>query len=147
MNEYNFSGYSPDVVAEMRAKRILLNEKLQGDHPRRMNDLSMGMLEHAVEGYGSRYQVLQSPFPGLYKAVKGKADEFLEAARLYAVLLLLLTNTVEQIHKLDLKMKNEKELSVNFAGVRARQYTNSEPHPIKVKGVCVLVEIEDDDDA
>jgi hypothetical protein len=147
MSEYNFSGYSPDDVAEMRAKRILLDEKLHGAHPRRMNDLGMGMLEHAVEGYGSRYQVLQSPFPGLYKAVKGKTDEFLEAAKLYAVLLLLLTNTVEQIHKLDLKMKNEKELSVNFAGVRARQYTNSEPHPIKVKGVCVLVEVEDDDDA
>jgi hypothetical protein len=147
MSEYNLSGYSPDVVAEMRAKRILLNEKLQAGHPGRMNDLGMGMLEHAVQGYGgSRYQVLQSPFSALYKAAKGKTDEFLEAAKLYAVLLLLLTNTVEQIHKLDLKMKSDRELSVNFAGQRARQYTNRDPYPIKVKGVCVLVEEEEDDE-
>lgn len=146
-SEYNFSGYSPGVVAEMRAKRILLDEKLQGTHPRRMNDLSMGILEYAVAGYGSRYPVLQSPFPALYKAAKGKTDEFLEAARLHAVLLLLLTNTVEQIHRLDLKMKSERELSVNFAGQRAHQYTNQDPYPIKVKGVCLLVEEAEDDEA
>ena len=104
----------------------------------------MGMLEHAVEGYGSRYQVLQSPFPILYKTAKGKTDEFLEAAKLHAILLLLLTNTVEQIHRLDLKMKSETELEVRFEGQRARQYTNQEPLHIKVKGVCVLREEDDE---
>jgi TIR domain len=145
VSEYNLSGYSTDVVAEMRAKRILLDEKLQGSQPGRMNDLNMGMLEHAVQGYSSRFQVLQSPFPSLYKAAKGKIDDFLEAAKLYAVLLLLLTNTVEQIHKLDLKMKSDRELAVNFAGQRARQYSNQDPHPIKVKGICVLFEEEEDE--
>lgn len=143
MSEFNFNGYTPDDIAELRARRILLDEKLSGGTRRgggMMNDLNFGMLESSVKGtYGSRLQVEGSPFPALYSIAKDNTSEFLEAARLYAVLRLLLTNTVEHIHQLDLRMQGKSKLAVKFQGQRRAQYANRPPHMIKVEGICNLV--------
>ncbi|MDQ3802463.1 MAG: hypothetical protein M3416_01210 [Acidobacteriota bacterium] len=141
-SEYSFNNYSPDYIAELRARRILLNEKLPdalGVGRGGISNLDAGLLEHAVEGgYGSRLRVKDSPFPSLFSALKGDSDEFLAAAKLYAILRLLLTNTVERIHRLELRMKGGAKVSVKFEGQRTPRYSNQPPHVIKVEGTCDL---------
>lgn len=144
LTEYSFNNYSPDYIAELRARRILLDEKLPealGVGRGGISNLDAGLLAHAVEGgYGSRIQVKDSPFPLLFSALKGDADEILAAAKLYAVLLLLLTNTVERIHRLELRMKGKVKLAVKFEGQRTARYSNQPAPVIKVEGTCELTE-------
>lgn len=80
-----------------------------------------------------------SPFPQLFAALKANASIFLEAARLYAVFHLVLTKTVERIHRLDLKMQGKNKLAVKFEGLRAARYSNQPPNVIKVEGTCDLI--------
>jgi hypothetical protein len=143
-SEYSFNNYSPDYIAELRARRILLNEKLPdalGVGRGGISNLDAGLLAHAVEGsHGSRIQVKDSPFPSLFSALKGDADEVPAAAKLNAVLLLLLTNTVERIYRLELRMKGKAKLAVKFEGQRTARYSNQPPPVIKVEGTCELTE-------
>ena len=142
-SEFSFNNYSPDEIAELRARRILLGKKFSDAHGRGrggISHLDAGLLEHAVEGgYGSRLQVKDSPFPQLFTALKANASIFLEAARLYAVFHLVLTRTVERIHRLDLKMQGKNKLAVKFEGLRAARYSNQPPNVIKVEGTFDLV--------
>jgi hypothetical protein len=99
----------------------------------------MQMLENSVRGgYDSKFAISRSPFPELYSEFDGKTDEFCEAARLYAVLLLLLTHTVSQLLRLDLEMRSDGALNVDFDGARPPRYSNEEPHIIRVEGTCKL---------
>lgn len=139
LGEFSMGGRSPDEIAEMRAQLILLDEQPYDSKGRATRDLNAELLAHSVQGgFGSQYQVAGSPFPALYEAAKGNADEFLEAARLNAVLLLRLTHTVEHIHRLELRMEGEGKLRVDFEGRRRAQYVNHDPHVIHVEGVCGL---------
>jgi hypothetical protein len=142
--EMNFNNYSADEIAELRARRILLDEKFSatsGLDRARMNRLDTGMLDGAIEGgYGSRVQVKASPFPALFSAFKNNPTGFTAAAKLFAVMQLLLTNTVESIHRLDLRMKGRDKLSVKFEGQRPARYSNQPPQVIKVEGLCTLLE-------
>lgn len=141
--EINLSGLSADEIAEMRARRILLDEKLLGPggvYRGMMNSLNQSLLEHSVQGRDEGPQIKESPFPKLYAGLEGDPETFIAMARLYAVLLLVLTNTVESIQHLELKIQGMDELSVRFEGRRAPYYSNKAPHVIKVKGVCKLTE-------
>lgn len=142
MGEFSMTGHSPDEIAEMRARLILLNEKPARSARRGSRDLNAEMLEHSIQGgFGtSHYQVTSSPFPALFEAAAGNVDDFLEAARLDAVLLLKLTYAVEHIHRLNLTMQGDAELHVDFEGQRAAHYVNEEPHVIQVEGTCPLRE-------
>jgi hypothetical protein len=144
LTEYSFNNYSPDYIAELRARRILLDEKLPdalGVGRGGVSNLDAGLLEHAVEGgYGSRIQVKDSPLPTLFSALKGDSAQFLATAKLNAVLLLLLTNTIERIDRLELRLKGGAKLSVKFEGQRTPRYSNRPPHVIKVEGTFDLTE-------
>lgn len=59
----------------------------------------------------------------------------LAVARLFAVLRLLLTNTGERIHRLELAVREGDRLAADFEGQRRGEYTNQPPHIIKVEGV------------
>ncbi|HJQ25709.1 MAG TPA: DUF4062 domain-containing protein [Blastocatellia bacterium] len=127
LGEMAFNNYSPDQIAEMRAKRILLDKDDQLDI----------MLEVFVRGSGP-ITVKASPFPSLYAIAKNNITEFLAFARLYAVAWLILSGTVEFIHILELQMEGEAKLGIKFEGQRARRFTNVAPHIIQVEGVCNL---------
>ena len=71
--------------------------------------------------------------------MKSETAIFIEAARLYAVLLLTLTNTGASIHTLDLRLQGKAKLVVRFEGQRSPRYVNQEPHTIKVNGTCDLI--------
>jgi hypothetical protein len=136
--EFNLTSHAPDEIAEMRARRILLDEKLPGSRYRGSSNLDSQMLESAVRGFQTPIQVEDSPFPALYSVLRNNIPIFLAAARLYAILRLLLTNTVEHIHVLDLKMKSETELSVTFEGERPARYSGEEPYILRLEGICNL---------
>lgn len=140
--EMNFNNYTAEEIAELRARRILLDEKFPaplGQGRARMNNLDAGMLDHAIGGvYGSRLQVKESPFPALFTAFKNSPGGFVAAAKLYAVMQLLLSNTVESIHRLDLRMQGKDKLSVKFEGQRPARFSNQPPQLIKVEGSCGL---------
>jgi hypothetical protein len=135
---FNMASYSTDEIAEMRARRILLDEKLDLRFGGK-GDLNRQLLETSVQGgYDSKLAIAGSPLPGLYSGFRGQAPEFTEAARLYAFLLLLLTHTVSQVLRLDLEMQSDGTLAVSFEGTRPPRYSNEEPHVIQVEGTCKL---------
>ena len=143
LGDFTFGTISPDKMAEMRAKRILLDEKLEalpGDFQNRTGPAGLfneATLEMFVRG-GNGFQISASPLPPLYRSIGQTGKRFEKFARLTSVLQLKLSNTVEEIHLLDLKLLNAKELQVGFRGRRARRYTNIEPSIIEFNGVCPL---------
>ena len=136
--EFSMVGYSTDELAELRARRILLDEKLDLLFGGK-GDLNRQMLENSLQGgYDSKFSVSRSPFPELYSDFGGEAEDFTEVARLYAVLLLLLTHTVSQILKLDLALLSNGTLTVDFEGSRPPHYSAEKPPLIHVRGTCDL---------
>lgn len=141
MYEMACGKYTADDIAEMRARRILLDEK-GPDYSR--NDeaptrtLNNAMLEAFIQGIGTNVKVKRSIIPLLYKASGDDPTDFLIAAKLFSVLLLNTSGVVEHVYKLDMKLRSDTELSVDFEGKRPRVYSNVEPTTIKVRGVCNL---------
>ena len=142
LGEMTFGSLSPDKMAEMRAKRILLDEKLGELPPDFQNRTGpTGLfnevtLEMFVRG-GNGLQIPASMLPSLYRSF-GQVGRFEKFARLTSVLQLKLSNTVDEILTLDLKLLNSKEVQVGFRGRRPRRYTNVEPSIIEFNGVCPL---------
>ncbi len=143
-SEIGFSGFSPDEIAEMRAKRILLNESLETTNPSTVNVYNQ-LLENfisrqASSPYGSIPQITESPIPNLYRSFGKEPERFKKFARLVSVLYLKLLNTCEDILKLDFKILKSKKLRVEFEGKRRQQYSNVQPFIIKINGICHLNE-------
>src|SRR6266404_2840825 len=126
--------YSADEIAEMRARRLLLDEKVLG----MKNSPDDTMLEVFVRGIGTRIKVPRSLIPDIFAAAKGNIDDFLKAARLFSVLFLHVSGVVEHIFELEMEMAGESELAVKFEGRRPRTYVNVDPAVIKIEGTCNL---------
>ena len=143
LGDFTFGTISPDKMAEMRAKRILLDEKLEAlpeDFQNRTGPAGLfneTTLEMFVRG-GNGFQISASSIPSLYRSFGQTGKRFEKFARLTSVLQLKLSNTVDEILKLDLKLLNSKEVQVGFSGRRPRRYTNVEPSIIEFNGVCPL---------
>ena len=138
--EMNISSFSAEQIAELRARRILLDEKLSQSLGMRPNDLTTQLIENSVAGGSNHgFAIMGSPFPGLFEQLKEDVSEFLEAARVSAVLLLLLTHTVYQIDRLDMTMHSATELRIHFNGTRPPRYSRESPQQIDVEGICSLV--------
>jgi len=142
LGEMALGDYSPDKIAEMRARRILLDERVlnprlsEGETISNLND---AMLEVFVQGINTLVKVEQSPLPTLYTISKDNIYNFLAYARLLAVLWLRISGVVEHIYRLDMRMQSDMALFVDFEGRRARTYVNVEPPVISVRGTCQLV--------
>lgn len=144
--EISFNGYSPDDLAELRARRILLNEQNPNRRLAITDRLNAEMIEHSISGRNEYFGNLHSPFPALYAKYKDDQAQFLHAAQLFAVLFLGLSHTIKHIFKLDLKLQEPAKLSVRFEGQRPSQYANAEPRIIKIKGEYPLFAHADDGD-
>ena len=131
LNEVSTSGLSADKIAELRARRILLNEKLPAYN---INDQ---MLDTFIKGYDNPIEVSESPFIELYAQIGNNPQQFLASARLTAVLWLHLSGTVEHILHFDLEIAGS-EIKVDFKGQRANRYVGEDPFIIEVKGTCDL---------
>ena len=142
-----FNGISPDQFAQMRTRRLLLNDKQTAINPlsNTVNQLNQATLEMYIRGedasqHGTRLQVLESPIPYIYRSYGQTVWRFQKFARLASVLYLKLSNTVEDVLQLDLELLNQQQLQVRFKGRRPRQYTNVDPYMIEVEGICPLSE-------
>lgn len=66
VSEVTLNGQSPDEVAELRARRILLDEKLFGPtgvyRGMMNNSLTQGLMESSVKGLGEAYRCRSLPF-------------------------------------------------------------------------------------
>ena len=143
--EMTFGSLSPDKMAEMRAKRILLDEKLgelPGDFQNRTGPAGLfneTTLEMFVRG-GNGFQISASPIPSLYRFIGKSQGQFEKFARLTSILYLKLSNTVEGILQFDLKLLNSNQVEIKFKGRRHRRYMNVDPYEFEVNGICELSE-------
>ena len=136
-----------EKIADMRAKRLLLNEKLETSISflTQANIFDEMLLEAQIRGelsseHGNRLQALASPIPELYRHFRHTSEKFEEAARLISVLYLKLSNTIEDILQLDVKLLNSTALQVKFRG-RGRQLDiNKVPAILEFEGICPLSE-------
>ena len=145
LGEITFGSFSPDKIAEMRAKRILLNEKL-GELPQDFqnqtgpaglfNEVSLEVFVRGSNGF----QISASTIPFLYRSIGRTVGRFEKFARLISVLHLKLSNTVEEVLKLDLKLLNPEQVEIKFKGRRSKRYVNVEPSIIEFDGICPLTE-------
>lgn len=136
--EMSTSTFSADQLAEMRARRILLDEKLKGagaNDLRRMNDT---LLDYFVGGQSTPIHVEKSPFPELYIHFGSNGALFLSVARLVGIYFLRLSGVIEYIFRLDLSLSGKHVLHIDFEGQRARKYVNADPYIIKIEGDCIL---------
>lgn len=134
---------SSDQIAEMRVKRILLNEKIFQNQTSLTRLTDNSLLESFISGssaYGSGIQIQESPILNIYRSFGRTVERFKKFARLTSVLYLKLSNTVEDILKLDLELLEPNQLQVNFKGRRRQIYTNVESPIIEVNGTCPLPE-------
>ena len=142
-NDIALNNISPDQIAEMRARRILLDEKSLQNQTGLTGLTNDTMLESFVSGgfpsqHDSTIQVSESPIPNLYRSFGQTPGRFLKFARLASTLSLKLSNTVEDILLLDLELLGPKKLQVRFKGRRPQRYTNTEALILEVNGICPL---------
>ena len=145
LGEMTFGNLSPDKMAEMRARRILLDEKLGELPPDFQNRtgpaglFNEATLEMFVRG-ANGFQVSSSPIPLLYRSIGNRPGQFEKCARLTSVLYLKLSNTVEEILQFNLKLLNPEQVEVKFKGRRPKRAMNLPPYIFEVNGTCQLSE-------
>ncbi|MDQ6707911.1 MAG: hypothetical protein M3Z85_18280, partial [Acidobacteriota bacterium] len=136
-SEITYNGITPDQIALRRARRILLDETPVASpdvgtfSAQRMNE---DMLEHYVSGEAGGHAVTGSPIPGIVRGGNEPAVT-VQVIRMVCALFLIVTNTVERVTRLEIQPV-PGGVSVNFVGLRARQYSNVEPTVLTVTGVC-----------
>jgi hypothetical protein len=123
--------FSADAIAELRAKLILLGEKLPQDDPR------LGLLPALVRGINTSVDVQDPVFPAIRTIFKDD-DAFLRCARLAAIYVLCASGTVERVETLELGPISNGRVKVHFVGHRAEKYSNVPPHRMEIQGFCVL---------
>lgn len=144
-SEMAFESFTPEKLAEERAKRILLDKKLDGlpsDSQNRTGPVGLfneAMLEIFIQG-GNGFKITASPIPPLYSSFRGKQSQFEKFARLMSILYLKLSNTVEEILQFDLNLLDSKQVEINFKGRRHRRYSTVDPYEFEVNGTCKLSE-------
>ena len=145
LGEVTFGSFTPEKLAEERAKRILLDKKL-GELPADFQNqtgpaglLNEATLEMFVRGTNG-FEISASPIPPLYRSIGNRQAQFEKYARLTSILYLKLSNTVEEILQFDLKLLNSNEVEIKFKGRRHRRSTNVEPYVFEVNGTCPLSE-------
>jgi hypothetical protein len=131
--EMSFAGTSADQLAELRARRLLLNES----PARESRDINEITRELFVGGHETLIRIERSPFPELYKHYRSDPLRFLHVAWITGVMQLLLSGTVGEIHRLELSL-TDSVLSVVFKGKRRKQYQNVEAYEISVTGRLIL---------
>ncbi len=138
--EMSYNNISADEIAEMRARRILLDEKLPSSQGSsmldRLNDTTFESFVSGRTSTANRLVAKSSPIPVLVRGAQNSPDS-LAVARLMCVMLLILTGAVERILRLDLTLE-AGGVRVEFEGRRHKVYSNVEAPRIAVSGICPI---------
>jgi hypothetical protein len=128
-------GYTPDDLALLRARRILLDERLPslGSGTEAVHSGS-SMIEPLVRGLGCRLSVEHSPLPRLRGKLPASRATFISMSKLVAVVWLRLTGTVEHVVELEMVLDKHKVVKVHFRGLRHQPYMNRDPVELVVDG-------------
>lgn len=133
--EASMNGTSPDQFADMRARRILLNEfpvgELNTSDLRSLAENSMW--EIGIRGSDEYVRIEKSRLPILYSTLHDNGQDFLNVAWIVSIADLKLSATVESIEKLTFTLA-ESALHVDFAGLRRKSYANEPATRIEVQG-------------
>jgi hypothetical protein len=127
--EMGTSGTSAEQFAEMRARRILLNE----NRYEQTNDYNKIMRESLLQGHDALLKIDSSPFVPLYRAYGSVPTKFLEIAWITAAMQLKLGRCVADLELLSLSLK-AAILTVACHGKRARKYVNVDPYIMRIEG-------------
>jgi hypothetical protein len=138
LGEMSFGNTSADDIAEMRARRILLNEQVLEAAAGQVDKLNAVMLEVLIRGMNMPITVKGSPFPRLFRELAGDPQYFVAVCRLFGILFLYLSATVDRIFRFELQLREPTMLEVEFEGQRPRKYVNVEPPILRVRGDCDL---------
>ena len=136
--ELSLSGIGADDLAELRARRILLNEQEDVPDNSAVSDVDKLTRELFVSGPDTTFPVQSSSFPVLYRQFGRYAQKFLEIAWVDAVARLVLSGCVSTVRRLELSMVGNS-LRVSFAGLRKRKFASAIPREIRIEGYCSLV--------
>lgn len=119
---------SSDEIAERRTSRLLTGEPKAKS---RRAEFFGGGLEMMIRGMGE-VQVIESAFPSLLANMDRSDRLAWELVRLELVRLLLITNCVERIDRLSLKIAGGKLIEIDFRGAR-HVYFGNEQFVVEVK--------------
>lgn len=134
--EMGTSGTTADEFAELRARRLLLNESPKAFQSSENDFIGLAneaMRENLLQGLNSIVKIERSSFFDLYVDFGHDPQLFLQIAWIATIADLKLSAAVEQIHHLRLALDGD-QLAVDFAGRRHRKYVNVPPHEIRVNG-------------
>jgi len=127
--EMGTSGTSAEQFAEMRARRILLNENRYEP----TSDYNKIMRESLLQGHEALLKIESSPFVPLFREYGKDPSRFLEIAWITAAMQLKIGKCIADIELLNLNLKGSV-LAVTCRGKRARKYVNVDPYVIRVEG-------------
>lgn len=137
--EMSYNGISADQLAEMRARRILLDERLpqigSNDWAGNLNQMTLESFVSGSSSIGDRLAVKSSPIPAMVNAMPKGDDDVIPATKLLCVMLLILSGVVEHISRLDMELRPDG-VRVDFEGIRHKVYSNVQAPRIAVSGVC-----------
>jgi len=135
--EMAYSGYSADKLAELRARRILLNDPapVRDDEITNVNDAALEMFIRRNGGPG---EIKQSPLPALYGIYSEDPALFEATAKLFVLLLMRAGAVVQHVHELEIKLQSTAKATVHFVGQRHRVFSNREPSIIRVDGTLTF---------
>jgi len=128
---------SADKLAELRARRLLLNENPYVES----RDINAITQELFIEGQDTVIRIQRSPFPDLYRQFGSNPGRFLGIAWISAVVQLKLSACVVEVVTLQLssiKLGISTQLNVSFRGRRKKQYQNRPPYEMSIEGICAL---------
>ncbi len=127
--------YSADEIAELRAKRLLLNNP---PAPTERSPIATRMLESLIQGLNVPMQARGGVIAGITPKPSGDPTEFLKAARLMMVFMLRATGVFERILELKLGPIVDDVVHVRCRGKRRPIYTNRPGTEITIEGDCPL---------
>ena len=135
-----FANLSPDRIAELRARRLLLDEKLEvaSISLNQANLMNQATLESFIRGTNPSLEVRECPIPDLYRSFGQTWQRFEKFARLVSVLFLKLSNTVQDVLELDFELLSPTQLQIRFKGRRPHYAINVNPSIIEVNGICLM---------
>lgn len=132
-SEFSTAGLGPAEAAEIRAKRLLLNQDLANANSRRME----GMMQEVLIRGEQDFPIDGSSFPSLFRDFGSHPKLFVEIAWITAVLQLKMSATVAQVTRLELTLDG-RNLRVEFSGRRRKQYSNQPAIQVQIAGICSL---------
>jgi hypothetical protein len=126
--------YSADQIAELRGRRLLLNDPPPTEHQRGAD----GMLEHFIQGMGTKFPVTAGIFAKFSVLFRTEPKQAMQMARLAAIYALKASQVLDQVTELRLGPLIGKKLHVRCRGRRRDEYANRKPTELKIEGDYLL---------